>query len=103
MDTIDYKEGNRLIVEFMGAKIGCNNTVIGYTTIRIPDHAFLAHDFDTLRIGGYMYYLSWDWLMPVIRNFFDIHRAGVHREEIISRMSECNIIETYKSVVKSIK
>ena len=76
MAEITIEEGNKLIAEFMGGTVLPSGICKGYTKISIPDWAFRLYNFDTLKIGGYDYHSSWDWLMPVVErighNNFDI-------------------------------
>lgn len=63
---IEQLEGNKLIAEFMGGKVREDGTVSGYSKMPIPKWAKREYNFDTLRVGGYDYHTSWDWLMPVV-------------------------------------
>lgn len=66
--TIHYsplEEGNKLIAEFMGSTVTDKLTCKPYPS-GLPSWAMRMYDFDTLRIGGYDYNSSWDWLMPVV-------------------------------------
>lgn len=72
-NTNEIIEGNKLIAEFMGGSIKENLTVNGYTQMNLPWWAFEVFDFDKLRVAGYDYHKSWDWLMPVIEK---IHKMG---------------------------
>jgi hypothetical protein len=65
---------NRLIAEFMGGEIQPNGTCKNYKKMNIPDWAFRDFDFDSLRISGFMYYTSWDWLMPVVEKIEGLGR-----------------------------
>jgi hypothetical protein len=65
MTTEEIIQGNKLIAEFMGGIIQPNNTVCPYPR-GLPSWANILYDFDTMRIGGYEYHTSWDWLMPVV-------------------------------------
>lgn len=60
------EEGNKLIAEFMGGEIQPDLTCNNYGKMSIPQWAFIKYNFDTMRIGGYEYHTSWDWLMPVV-------------------------------------
>ena len=61
----EVQQGNRLIAAFMGATITDKLTCKPYPS-GLPSWAMRMYDFDTLRIGGYDYNSSWDWLMPVV-------------------------------------
>lgn len=76
------QEGNKLIAEFMGWKIGRN----------LPgDIRFQTNWFDTdgLRKGAYLQFdNSWDWLMPVVEK---IHHMGCIIEIDYSLVTSCRI------------
>lgn len=56
---------NSVIAEYMGAKLKENGTCSNYSKIALPGHAFTCYDFGTLKVGGYKYHSSLDWLYPV--------------------------------------
>lgn len=58
MTTEEILEGNKLIAEFMGAKIIVEN-YHGINIIKFPDKS-------TKDLFGLKYNTSWDWLMPVV-------------------------------------
>lgn len=66
-------EGNKLIAEFMGGKVEDTLRCSNYTKIGLPKWAFKCYDFDVLKISGFEYNSSWDWLMPVVEK---IEKAG---------------------------
>lgn len=59
-------EGNKLIAEFMEGKVLPHGNCKPYPK-GLPDWSKRIYDFDTLRIGGYEYHFSFDWLMPVVQ------------------------------------
>ena len=48
----------------MGGKVNDELRSLPYPD-GLPEWSKSIYDFDTLRIGGYDYHKSWDWLMPV--------------------------------------
>ena len=58
-------KGNRIIAEFMGGIVQRDYTCKPYPQ-EIPKWAYVQNDFDTFKVGGFFYHLSWDWLMPVV-------------------------------------
>jgi hypothetical protein len=65
-DTSTTEVMNEVIARFMGGEVKDDYTLSNYTKIGIPDWAFRIHNFDVIKVGGYEYHTSWDWLMPVI-------------------------------------
>lgn len=97
-------EGNKLIAEFMGGEVNENGTCIGYTKMQIPDLAFRTYNFDSLKIAGYDYHSSWDWLMPVVENIDLLHFNEKQYFEIdVQQFMDNNIESVYYSVVNFLK
>lgn len=71
-DTPTIEFINEVIARFMGGEVMDDYTISNYTKIGIPKWAFRIYDFDTIRVGGYEYNTSWDWLMPVIEKISKI-------------------------------
>ena len=67
MNREEILAGNKLIAEFMGASLRDDLTCRSYPIMQIPQWAFKIYNFDTLKVGGYDYATSWDWLMPVVQ------------------------------------
>lgn len=63
-------EGNKLIAEFMGGRVTAIGTCKPYPS-DLPHWAKQLQDFDWIKIGGYEYHSSWDWLRPVIEKIFE--------------------------------
>ncbi len=76
MTQNEILSGNRLIAEFMGGTVTPIDTCVNYTHMSIPHWAFVESDFDTLKVGGYGYAKSWDWLMPVVEKISKIPLIG---------------------------
>lgn len=66
---------NEAIATFLGGKVMDDLTVQNYTEIGIPKSHVHMHDFDTLRVGGYEYHTSWDWLMPVVEKIETLEKG----------------------------
>ncbi len=65
MGQDEITEGNKLIAEFMGGKIMPHGNSKPYPK-GLPNWAMKEYDFDTLKVGGFDYHSSWDWLMAVV-------------------------------------
>jgi hypothetical protein len=93
-------EGNKLIAEFMGAKMLVSN-YYGINIIEFPDN----RTYDLL---GLKYHSSWDWLMPVVIECFNRYDAiesnnTNHQFILNDALIECNIESLYKAVVNFIE
>lgn len=53
------------MARFMGGILQPNSTCRNYGKMNIPNWAYRLYDFDTLRVSGYEYPISFDWLIPV--------------------------------------
>ena len=73
MNQQEIIEGNKLIAEFMGAKMVVEN-YHGINIIEFPDKS-------TKDLRGLRYHSSWDWLMPVVEK---IHTMEEYTEEYTS-------------------
>ena len=97
-------EGNKLIAEFMGLISnkwdGGKTYAIG--KIKIIDGNKYAEDWTTPK-----YHSSWDWLMPVVEKINKSHFDNMRGVELIMTIhkyvSNVNILDTHKYVVKFIK
>ena len=58
MTDKEILDGNKLVAEFMGAKMWVEN-YHGINIIKFPNES-------TFDLFGLKYHSSWDWLMPVI-------------------------------------
>lgn len=74
MDTL---EGYKIIAEFMGGTVTTLDTCANYGHMNIPEWAFREYNFDTMKIGGYDYFESFDWLMPVVEK---IGKTIIHKK-----------------------
>lgn len=110
MDTI---EQNKLIAEFMGAKMRKN----GY----FYDGITFSTGWNTCRPENMKYHDSWDWLMPVVEKIHGLgwlptltfggryrsySRAVFHNpnnRELFDREAETMIEATYKAIVQFIQ
>lgn len=60
-NTMDYTETNKLIAEFMGAKLSGGDETFDFLGIQ-PSNEF----FQFWHVTQLKYHTSWDWLMPVV-------------------------------------
>jgi hypothetical protein len=81
-------DGNKIIAEFMGSIVQGNLTCKPYPK-DIPNWAFTSYDFDTLKISGYEYNKSWDWLMPVWERISKIKSKKISIEEMEICREKC--------------
>lgn len=65
MNEKDIKNGNKLIAEFMGGIVQEDGTCNPYPN-NLPHWSGVLYNFDTMKVGGYKYHESFDWLMPVV-------------------------------------
>lgn len=72
MEMQETIEGNRVIVEFMGGIVDDHLRSKRYPK-HLPSWATMLYDFDPLKIGGYDYHTSWEWLMPVVERVESLH------------------------------
>lgn len=84
MEEKEILEGNKLIAEFMGHKVGVTQDEYDDLNDKgIENAVYLFHE-DNLP-----YHKEWDWLMPVI-------------EKILDTCSETDDMESYYTVVDAI-
>lgn len=76
-------EGNKLIAEFMGGKIMPYGNSKPYPK-GLPNWALNEYDFDILKVGGFDYHSSWDWLMPVVEKIEKIFQWEPDKGKYIS-------------------
>jgi len=91
MTTQQIEEGNKLIAEFVGAKVTTPypfNKDLGYETYHFeyPADKDVPTNYPENRrshvIDGLKYHSSWDWLMPVVEKIENLTMSG--KEEISS-------------------
>ena len=70
-----YSETNKLIVEFMGAKI--KSKKFGYTSTSSCDACYWFEDFnisyDGISVSNLKFHKSWDWLIPVVEKIENLN------------------------------
>ena len=82
MKTIE--EGNKLIAEFVGAKLTKGN-------FYLLDGEILAHEADL------KYHTSWDWLMPVVEKIESFDHISVDMTKGYCRVFKCyNFEDRYR-------
>lgn len=86
METV---EKNKLIAEFMNAKIAENRY-----SHESSDYYFESSELE--------YHTSWNWLMPVIEEITFIEYESPLIDNIFSAIKSVNISNTYDEVVKFI-
>jgi len=93
MNNEEINNGNRLIAEFMGLDVG-------------HDGMILQHG----RWTPMLYYVSWGWLMPVVRRIVE-YCSDIENEEAFMSDEYTDLLEivplaiiddAYKSVIKFI-
>jgi len=131
MEEKEIIQGNSLIVEFMGSKVQSDLTCKPYPS-KLPYWAMRLYNFDTMKIGGYEYHESFDWLMPVVEkieslatdhidkiyvsingkscmiwNYYDpvevIRTIGSGSTYKIKKVAETKLLATYEAVVDFVK
>jgi hypothetical protein len=104
-DKEETVKGNKLIAEFMGGVITKRDTSLPYPE-GLPKWAKHEYDFDTLKIGGYEYHSSWDWLMPVVEkigNMYIKYASLPEMREIHGCSMFAPISMIYEQVISFIK
>ena len=70
-----YLETNKLIAEFMGAKI--KSKKFGYTSTSSCDACYWFEDFnisyDGISVSNLKFHKSWDWLIPVVEKIENLN------------------------------
>jgi len=87
-------KGNKLIAEFIGAKIIPNQ---GDAKV---EH-FVFDDRITLCIWDLKYNTSWDWLIPVAKKCIASYHDN--RQDIFEALHKCDIEKLYKAIVEFIE
>lgn len=87
---------NKLIAEFMGCTNSFND---------ITDATLYKIEQGTFEMGELKYHTSWDWLMPVVIECFEIFGDSntINYMKLNDALLTCNINEVYKVVVEFIK
>lgn len=89
-------ENNRLIAEFMGARISNGGNIITKNSEGIEQ----SQSAENMK-----YHLSWDWLMPVVQKctttYIDKHKF-VKELRLFNKVIYSDIQEIYKEVVEYI-
>ncbi len=72
---MDTNEGNKLIAEFMGYKIGILSGWLSGTSKE--ESAYKKDENDSIndvlgKVSNLKYHSSWDWLMPVVHKAYEI-------------------------------
>jgi len=93
-------EGNKVIAEFMGAKVESNNHTGRDVTFPEITHGLRTHKSFQLQ-----YHTSWDWLMLVVQKCYSLCNDLQHpdqEEELSVALLSCDISEVHEAVVKFI-
>ena len=90
----DIKIGNILIAEFMGVHEIMHD--------EYSEYDFADNTLDVVHEDDLQYYLSWDWLMPVIQKCRQENRLE-YFDKVYYALEECDINVAYKAVVEFIK
>ena len=91
MKTIEIKEGNKIIAEFMGGKMIVQN-YHGINIIKFPDET-------TKDLFGLKYHQYWDWLMPVVEKIANLHL----KENVTTLPISSNIKTVWDACLEFIK
>lgn len=97
----EINKGNKIIAEFMGAKMIVTD-YYGINIIKFPDES-------TKDLFGLKYHSSWDWLMPVVNKCLDVleqvdgNSSDEQRMHIGEALQEAKIEDLYASVIRCIK
>ena len=102
-------ESNRIIAEFMGAKMPCYSKdrkgkitqcdlVYNGVTVSYIDHSsFFRYD------SGFKFHESWDWIMPVVEKIGSMPFNESNNRYTDLNVFEVNIDEVYKAVIQFIQ
>ena len=93
-------ENNRMIAEFMGAKIEFNKLNLGcyWSDEFCPTYRGISlHDLN--------FHSSWDLLMPVVQKCTEIdhYQAYTHYKPIIAMLGTFDILNVFSAVIDCIK
>ena len=97
MNKQEILEGNKLIAEFMGEKYHETGSMSQSSrTVKYVPH-----------ISELKFYSSWDWLMPVVREIWELDCEHEKQDEHFIEMQNClplvELNSAYTSCVKFIK
>ena len=99
------QENNKMIAEFMGLEL--EETLEGLFVYARKEQSPIK--LNDIRIEFYevhelQYHLSWDWLMPVVVECFEIfgNTDAINYTKLNDALLTCNIDELYRAVVELI-
>lgn len=98
MTQKEIHKGNKLIAEFMDAKLAADGNYI----FSINFDKNWARDIAS--IEGMKFHCRWDWLMPVVNKILEVSWEMNHEEEFYL-VRDCipSIKTTYEAVIEFIK